>query len=274
MRLSKFRLSSPPIAEVLNSAPTPVLALDDLTKHFKTGTGVLAAVSNVSLEIAPGELTALMGPSGSGKTTLLEIMGAILRPTRGRVAICGREVGTLSEAERSAIRLAHVGFVFQSYNLFPTLTARQNVEIALDLRGIKGRARRIEAEDLLDQVELNDKANTYPADLSGGQKQRVAIARALAGSPSVILADEPTAALDSMSGRRITKLFRGLARTGQRSVVIVTHDSRIADFADRVLQMEDGRIVADQPRHRSVAPTSPARLTSIPLSLIQSGSTP
>jgi putative ABC transport system ATP-binding protein len=273
VRLSKFRLSSPPTAELLNPASTPVLALDDLTKHFKTGTGVLAAVSNVSLEIAPGELTALMGPSGSGKTTLLEIMGAILRPTRGRVAICGREVSTLSEAERSAIRLAHVGFVFQSYHLFPTLTARQNVEVALDLRGIKGRTRRIEAEDLLDQVELNDKANTYPADLSGGQKQRVAIARALAGSPSVILADEPTAALDSMSGRRITKLFRGLARTGQRSVVIVTHDSRIADFADRVLQMEDGRIVADQPRHRSVAPTSPARLTSIPVSLIQSGST-
>ena len=178
----------------------------------------------------------------------------------------------MSEAERSAIRLAHVGFVFQSYNLFPALTARQNIEVALDLRGIKGRARRIDAEELLDQVELSDKANTYPADLSGGQKQRVAIGRALAGAPGVILADEPTAALDSMTGRRIMKVFRTLAHARQRAVVVVTHDSRIVDFADRVLQIEDGRIVADEPRRRSAAPTSAARLTSIPLSLIHSGS--
>jgi putative ABC transport system ATP-binding protein len=166
----------------------------------------------------------------------------------------------MPEEERSGIRLAHVGFVFQSYNLFPTLTARQNVEIALDLKGVKGRARRMRADELLHQMELRDKANTYPADLSGGQKQRVAIARALTGTPSVILADEPTAALDSVNGRRIIKLFRGLTGANERAVVVVSHDSRIVEFADRVIHIEDGRIAADGPPDRATG--EPASLTA------------
>jgi len=221
------------------------LSLEGITKTYASGRNAMAAVSDVSIEIRPGELTALMGPSGSGKTTLLSIMGGILRPTSGRVVFCGADIGQMSEEDRSRIRLAHIGFVFQQYNLFPTLTARQNVEIALDLRGVAGRERREQAEDLLEQMELRDKADTYPADLSGGQKQRIAIARALAGTPSIILADEPTAALDSQNGRVIMTILRALAHERQRAVVIVTHDSRIVDFVDRTILIEDGRITSD-----------------------------
>lgn len=227
-------------------SPAPrALVLDGVSKHYSTGTSAMAALSNVSLDIGPGELTVLMGPSGSGKTTLLSIMGGILRPTNGRVTICGHDVADMTEPMRSRVRLAHIGFIFQSYNLFPTLTARQNVEIALELKGLAGAARRTEALALLNELGLGDKANSYPADLSGGQKQRVAVARALAGTPEIILADEPTAALDLVNGRRIMKAFRDLAKAQRRAVVIVTHDSRILDFADRAIRMEDGRIMGD-----------------------------
>ena len=225
--------------------PKPAVAVRAVTKTYEAGKGSLAALTDVSLEIRPGELTALVGPSGSGKTTLLSIMGGILRPTHGRVGVCGYNIGGMTEVERSRVRLIHVGFVFQSYNLFPALTARQNVEVALDLKGIHGQARRAQADRLLDQMELGDKANTYPAELSGGQKQRVSIARALAGAPGVILADEPTAALDSANGRRIVKLFHDLAHAHNRAVVLVTHDSRMLDFVDRIVLIEDGRIAGD-----------------------------
>jgi putative ABC transport system ATP-binding protein len=225
---------------------TPVaLSLEAVTKQYENARGAPAAVNDVSIEIKPGELMALMGPSGSGKTTLLSIMGGILRPSSGRVVFCGADIGQMTEEDRSRIRLAHIGFVFQQYNLFPTLTARQNVEIALDLRGISGRNRCEQADELLGQMELSDKANTYPADLSGGQKQRVAIARALAGMPSIILADEPTAALDSQNGRVIMAILRTLAHERQRAIVIVTHDSRILDFVDRTVLIEDGCIKSD-----------------------------
>jgi len=234
------------------SAPVEV-TLDGITMQYPAGREVFPAVSDVSLDIRAGELTALMGPSGSGKTTLLSIMGGILRPSAGRVAICGEEVGDMDEEERSRVRLAHVGFVFQNYNLFPTLTARQNIELALDLRGIKGRLGRRRADELLEQMELNDKRHSYPADLSGGQKQRIAIARALAGAPNVILADEPTAALDSQNGRVIMTIFRDLARHQGRAVVVVTHDSRISDFVDRTILIEDGRIKSDIQRSPELA---------------------
>ncbi len=238
----------------------PALVLTEVSKSYDSRNRALPAVSKVSLEVNAGSLTALMGPSGSGKTTLLSIMGGILRPSAGGVTLCGQEISAMSESERSAVRLAHVGFVFQSYNLFPTLTARQNIEIVLDLKGIGRSARRAQALQLLDHMELIDKADAYPGDLSGGQKQRVAIARALAGAPGLLLADEPTAALDSVNGRRIVKLFRDLARSENCAIVVVTHDSRIIEFADRVMTIEDGRIVADDRDHRPSP--YPARLTS------------
>jgi putative ABC transport system ATP-binding protein len=226
----------------------PSITLKNVGKVYAAGRGSLVALSQVDLDLAPGEVTAIMGPSGSGKTTLLSIIGCILRPTSGVVSICGTDAAALDEAARSRIRLAHIGFVFQSYNLFPSLSARQNVEIALELKGVGGRARRAQAEGLLDQVGLRDKTGTHPEDLSGGQKQRVAIARALAGAPDIILADEPTAALDSTTGRRIMAIFRELARREKRTVVIVTHDSRILEFADRVVMVDDGRVTEPENR--------------------------
>jgi putative ABC transport system ATP-binding protein len=183
-----------------------------------------------------------MGPSGSGKTTLLSIMGCILTATSGSVQIAGREVVGLREKELPAIRLQHIGFVFQGFNLFPTLTAAENVELMLDLKGVSGATAKARARELLEQVGLSNKYDSFPADLSGGQKQRVAIARALAGDPQIILADEPTAALDSHTGRNVMEMMSELAHQRGRAVVIVTHDSRVLDFGDRIVKIEDGAI--------------------------------
>jgi putative ABC transport system ATP-binding protein len=252
-------LSTVPSAGISPARAPTTLMVEDVTKLYKTGTTSIAALNRVSLEIRTGELTVLAGPSGSGKTTLLSIMGGILRPTSGEVVICGQAVADMSEADRSNVRLKNVGFVFQSYGLFPALTACQNVEIALELKGSLGRKRRHEALELLDEMGLLDKASAYPADLSGGQKQRVAVARALAGAPAIVLADEPTAALDSVNGRRIMKAFHDLARLQNRTVVIVTHDSRIIDLADRVVRIEDGHINGDELVPQN---TRPASITS------------
>ena len=239
--------------------PTSTLSLTNVTKRFTSGRDAFAALTDVTLEIKPGQLTALIGPSGSGKTTLLSIMGGITRPSSGRVTLCGIDIGEMREEERSRARLTHVGFVFQSCNLFPTLTARQNIEIALELKKVRGRERRAEALRILDQLDLSEKWDSYPSDLSGGQKQRVAIARALTGAPSVVLADEPTAALDSHNGRGIMMIFQRLAHEQQRAVVVVTHDSRVVDLADRIIRIEDGRITSDQPTQ--VATLSAVSLT-------------
>ncbi len=169
-------------------------------------------------------------------------MGCILRPTSGSVRVRGREVSELTEAELPGVRLSHIGFVFQGFNLFPTLNAQENVELALDLKGIRGAKAALRAREILDRVGLSDKLRVFPANLSGGQKQRVAIARALAGSPDILLADEPTAALDIGSGRNVIELLRSLAHDDGRSVVLVTHDNRILDVADRIVHMEEGRI--------------------------------
>lgn len=214
-----------------------------LTKVYTEGKAAgVRALDGVDLQVAAGEVTLLMGPSGSGKTTLLSIMGCILRPSSGSVRIQGREVAGLSEAELPAVRLAHIGFIFQGFNLFPTLTAGENVELALDLTGQRGPAARQRAGELLEQVGLAEKSDSFPADLSGGQKQRVAIARALATQPDIILADEPTAALDSVSGRAVIEMMRRLAHEQGRAVVIVTHDNRTLEFADRIVHIEDGRV--------------------------------
>ncbi|HYP09631.1 MAG TPA: ABC transporter ATP-binding protein, partial [Bryobacteraceae bacterium] len=170
------------------------------------------------------------------------IMGCILRASSGSVRIAGKEITAMRERDLPAVRLQHIGFIFQGFNLFPALRAVENVELALKLKGTSGRKGRARAMDLLEQVGLKDKASSYPADLSGGQKQRVAIARALAGEPDIILADEPTAALDSQSGRVVMEMLTALAHERGRAVVIVTHDNRILQYADRIVHIADGRI--------------------------------
>ncbi len=222
----------------------PSIEVHDLTKIYAHGEAAMRALDRVDLGVHPGELMLLMGPSGSGKTTLLSIMGCILEATSGSVRLNGREIVGLPQKALPALRLDHIGFIFQGFNLFPTLTALQNVALALDLKGIPGRAARHRGAELLEQVGLGAKLDAYPADLSGGQKQRVAIARALAGDPGIVLADEPTAALDSSSGHTVMALMQRLARERDRAVVIVTHDNRMLGYADRIVHIEDGRIGA------------------------------
>ncbi|HTT23898.1 MAG TPA: ABC transporter ATP-binding protein [Candidatus Sulfotelmatobacter sp.] len=221
------------------------IAVRQLIKKYDEGASGTLALRGVDLEAHPGELLLLMGPSGSGKTTLLSIMGCILTATSGSVRVAGREVVGLSEKQLPALRLEHIGFVFQGFNLFPTLTAGENVELMLDLKGISTAKARKRAHELLEQVGLREKYDSFPSDLSGGQKQRVAIARALAGDPGIILADEPTAALDSHTGRNVMEMMTDLAHKRGRAVVIVTHDSRVVDFADRIVRIEDGAIASN-----------------------------
>ena len=223
-----------------------VIQARGLTKTYAQGEAAMRAVDNVSIDLHAGELALFVGPSGSGKTTLLSIMGCILRPTSGTLHVLGDNVTRFAERELPAIRRERIGFIFQAFNLFPTLTALQNVALALDLKGVSGRQARDKAAALLDQVGLANKLGAYPADLSGGQKQRIAIARALAGDPPIILADEPTAALDSHSGRTVMDLLQRLARERGRSVAIVTHDNRMLGYGDRLVRMEDGRVIADE----------------------------
>jgi putative ABC transport system ATP-binding protein len=210
--------------------------------EFRAGTQHSQILNAINLDIHQGDVHLLMGPSGSGKTTLLSILGGILTPTAGSVHLLGQELTRLSRSKLSQFRLKHLGFIFQDFNLMPALTAFENVELAVTLKGMKKRAARDEALYLLEQVELTDRANQLPRDLSGGQKQRVAIARALAGNPQIIMADEPTAALDSRSGYAVIALLRKLAKEHNRTVVMVTHDPRIVDVADRVTYLEDGML--------------------------------
>jgi len=221
------------------------IAVRKLMKKYEEGATGTLALRGIDLDVHPGELLMLMGPSGSGKTTLLSIMGCILTATYGSVRVAGREVVGLSEKQLPALRLEHIGFVFQGFNLFPTLTAGENVELMLDLKGVSAAQARKRAQELLEQVGLGEKYRGFPSDLSGGQKQRVAIARALAGDPGIILADEPTAALDSHTGRNVMEMMSELAHRRGRAVVIVTHDSRVLHFADRIVRIEDGAIATN-----------------------------
>lgn len=219
-----------------------IIRMRQVSKTYGSGSTQVAALRHVDLDVRAGEVLMLLGPSGSGKTTLLSIMGAILSASRGSVLIDGQETVGMKESSLPAIRLRNIGFIFQGFNLFPALTARENVEIALKLKGVRTAAARSQAEDLLERVGLQDKRNTLPATLSGGQKQRVAIARALAGDPRIILADEPTASLDSSSGLAVMEILTSLARDKGRAVVIVTHDSRVLSYGDRMVRIADGLI--------------------------------
>jgi putative ABC transport system ATP-binding protein len=224
----------------------PLLEAVDVAKDLGSGAARVAALKGVTLTLNGGELTLLMGPSGSGKTTLLSILGCMLTPTDGTVRICGRSTAGLGPEEMAQLRRLHVGFVFQSFHLFPTLSATDNVRLALDVRGDPARAARAKSKEALARVGLADKAKALPRVLSGGEQQRVAIARAIVGSPSVILADEPTAALDGENGRAIMKILAEIASEPARAVLIVTHDPRLLPFADRIVHIEDGRITGEE----------------------------
>jgi putative ABC transport system ATP-binding protein len=219
-----------------------VLEVRDIRKTFEEGRQRVEVLRGVSVAVERGEIVALEGPSGSGKTTLLSIMGCILTPSSGEILIDGRRVDASNELSLRRARRESIGFVFQQFNLFPALTALENIEYALSVKGHRGEAAANEAARVIDAVGLAERRNFLPRDLSGGQKQRVAVARALAGSPGVILADEPTANLDTHVGNQILDLFRDLARRENRGLVIVTHDPKVRRIADRVIGMVDGRI--------------------------------
>lgn len=223
-----------------------MLEATNVTKDLGSGAGRVQALKGVSLSLNGGELTLLMGPSGSGKTTLLSILGCMLSPTEGTVRICQHSTAGLDPEELARLRREHIGFVFQSFHLFPTLSATDNVRLALDVRGDRSRTAKVRAREALAKVGLAHKTKAYPRELSGGEQQRVAIARAIVGNPSIILADEPTAALDGANGQAVMKLLAEIARERGHAVLIVTHDPRLLPFADRVVHIEDGRIIAEE----------------------------
>jgi putative ABC transport system ATP-binding protein len=220
-----------------------VLEADDVTKEFTEGSETTRVLKGASLRLDRGEIVALEGPSGSGKTTFLTIVGCMLTPTDGAVVIDGRRVDPARPQDLPEFRRRSIGFVFQQFNLFPALTAAENVEYALNLKGTKSPEARGEAHRLLGEVGLADRRDFLPRDLSGGQKQRVAIARALAGNAPIILADEPTANLDAQVGEQVLGLFRELARREGRALLIVTHDPKVRAVADRAVRIHDGVIL-------------------------------
>lgn len=222
-----------------------VLEARNITKTFQEGRHKVAVLKGVSLALERGEIVALEGPSGSGKTTLLSILGCILTPSTGEVEIEGRLLDVNRVAALPEVRRKSIGFVFQQFNLFPSLTARENVEYALNIKGVRDRSARREAERVLEQVGLGDRLHFLPRDLSGGQKQRVALARALAGNSPILLADEPTANLDLQSGTQVLELFRDLAKRENRALLIVTHDPKVRTVSDRVLRISDGLLAGE-----------------------------
>lgn len=219
-----------------------VLEVKDISKLYEEGEIKVLAVDSVSLSLQKGEVLLIMGPSGSGKTTLLSMMGCILNPTRGDVVVDGKTVSRLAGELLPSIRKCYFGFVFQSFNLFSSLTAAENVEVVLRLKGCESGRLKSESRSLLEQVGLGKRTDFYPKDLSGGEKQRVAFARALAGNPLIILADEPTANLDSRTGKEVLELLRRLAEESGKAIAIVSHDPKAESIAHRVVFLEDGRI--------------------------------
>jgi putative ABC transport system ATP-binding protein len=223
-----------------------ILEAQNLTKTLGSGAAQVEALKNISLAVHGGELTLLMGPSGSGKTTLLSVLGCMLAPTSGIVRLSGTSIDGADTGKLAKLRRDHVGFVFQSYHLFPTMTAAENVQLALDVRGKTGTKARDMSREALARVGLSHKVTAFPLELSGGEQQRVAIARAIVSAPSAILADEPTAALDSANGQAIMAILSAIAKDSGSAVMVVTHDSRLMSVADRILYIEDGRLVDDK----------------------------
>lgn len=232
-----------------------VLQLQQVSKEYGSGRTVVTAADRVTLQVRTGEIVLIMGPSGSGKTTLLSMAGLLLRPTTGNVIVNGQHVRGLSQQQLATVRLHSIGFVFQAYNLLGALTARENVEVVLNMAGTKGKAARKRAVELLEVLGLGHRLEHKPASLSGGEKQRVAIARALANEPPLILADEPTGNLDSKTGQEVMELLCCRLGRGQgRAIVIVSHDHRLRQIADRVLWLEDGRLTEEPREARQPGP--------------------
>lgn len=229
----------------------PLIEAVDLVKVLGHGASQVTALDRINLNLRSGELVLLVGPSGCGKTTLLSVLGGMLSPTRGTVRLLGHSTWQLGPEQLARLRRQHVGFIFQSYHLFPMLSALDNVRLALDVRGDNSKAATAKARTALHIVHLEHKAALYPEELSTGEQQRVAIARAIVGGALVLFADEPTAALDSANGHDIMIVLSRMAKDFGRGVLVVTHNPRILSFADRIVQMEDGRIVGESrtPHH-------------------------
>jgi len=217
----------------------------DVSRDFQAGQETIRVLHDINLDIRSGQLTYLVGESGSGKTTLISIIAGILWPTEGEIHVFEQNIYDLTDTQLVGFRLANIGFIFQQYNLIPTIDAAANAAVPLLARGMKLKEAREQARGMLDRLNIADQADKLPSQLSGGQQQRVAIARALVHEPRLVVCDEPTAALDARSGRRVMDLLREVAVAEGRSVIIVTHDNRIFDLADRILVLEDGRITHD-----------------------------
>jgi len=234
-----------------------ILRCEALAKTYVSGGREITVLRDITFELEAGAFLALTGPSGSGKSTLLGLLAGLDRPATGRVVLDGHDLSTLSEDQRAEIRAEKVGFVFQSFHLIPTLTARENIQVPLELRGEDGRAR---AGELLERVGLGDRGHHYPAQLSGGEQQRVAVARAFVHRPRILFADEPTGNLDAANGANVVDLLGELNRELGTTLVLVTHDPELADLAHRVLRLRDGAVVSDAtPASEPAAPASGSR---------------
>jgi putative ABC transport system ATP-binding protein len=231
----------------------PALVAHGLVKRFKTGRTQIEVLKSVDFEALHGEVTMVMGPSGSGKSTLVALLSGLLKPDAGHVSAMGEDLWSYRPRKIDRFRLDHCGFIFQGFNLFPALTAVQQVQIVLKYQGVPKAEARRRAADALSEVGLDNRMNQRPSELSGGEKQRIAIARALAKNPSLLFADEPTSALDGENGQVVIKLLQRAAKQHGAAVICVTHDPRLEAYADRVIQIEDGRILGDRRTDHSVA---------------------
>ena len=225
-----------------------VIETQSLCRHFGEGETLVKALDNVSIAIEPGEFTAIIGPSGSGKSTLLQLIGGLDKPTSGGVVLDNKDISNMSGTELSDFRRDHIGFIFQAYNLIPVLSAEENIEYIMLLQGVPAAERKRRVHTILNAVGLEGKGDRRPAQLSGGQQQRVAVARAMVSQPSLILADEPTANLDSHTGSSLLDMMKMLNETENMTFIFSTHDPKIMERARRIIRLEDGRIVDDERR--------------------------
>lgn len=238
---------SPPAARDAGERHETAIRARAITRDFATGQQTITVLHGINADIHPGEMTYIVGESGSGKTTLISIMCGILYPTKGEVQVFGTDIYALSDTELVKFRLQNIGFIFQQYNLIPSIDAASNAAVPLIAQGMAREEARERAKAIMARLNILDQADKLPNQLSGGQQQRVAIARALVHEPRLVVCDEPTAALDAGSGRRVMDLLREVAVAPDRACIIVTHDNRIFDLADRIIVLEDGRVTHDGP---------------------------